>query len=81
MGFRADDVFLGIGAAVMIETYVVGTVVAGWVEDLEAAIARNDIVYVLEYSPRLIKYWYSTSATYIFMIVHPKMIGLMVVVH
>jgi hypothetical protein len=60
---------LGIGAIVMIETYTVGTIVSGWVQDLEDAIARDDIVYILNYAPRLIRYWYSTSATYWFMIV------------
>jgi len=72
---------LGIGAIVMIETYTLGTVVAGMVNDLTAAIARNDIAYLVENSPKLIRYWYSTSATYIFSIVHDMFAILMTVVH
>jgi len=55
----------------MVQTYIVGTIVYGWVEELNTAIATDDIVWILENDHRIIAYWYSTSATYIFSIVHP----------
>src|SRR5271155_4012361 len=66
---RLDDLFLGIGATVMVQTYIVGTILYGWVEELDAAIAGDNIVWILDNDHRIIAYWYSTSATYIFSIV------------
>ena len=66
---RLDDLFLGIGAVILLETYIVGTIVVGWVDELTAAIERDDIVWILNNDTRIIRYWYSTSATYIFSIV------------
>jgi len=34
-----DDLFLGIGAAVLLETYIVGTILVGWEQELNDAIA------------------------------------------
>lgn len=51
------------------ETYVVGTVLIGWVRDMDDAVQRGDLVFLLENAPRLVRYWYSTSATYIFSVV------------
>ena len=45
------------------------TIVVGWVDELNAAIARADFVYVLENDTRIVRYWYALSATYIFGIV------------
>ena len=53
----------------MVQTYIVGTILYGWVEELDAAIAGDDIVWILDNDHRIIAYWYSTSATYIFSIV------------
>jgi len=61
---------LGIGAIIMLETYILGTVVSTWVQGLEDAIQTGDLIYILDNAPRLIRAWYSTSATYIFMIVY-----------
>ena len=66
---RLDDLFLGIGAVILLETYIVGTIVVGWVDELTAAVERDDIVWILNNDKRIIRYWYSTSATYIFSIV------------
>jgi hypothetical protein len=57
----------------MLQTYIVGTIVYGWVVELNAAIAQDDIVWILENDHRIIAYWYSTSATYIFSIVPPQL--------
>src|SRR5271155_701200 len=53
----------------MVQTYIVGTILYGWVEELDAAIAGDNIVWILDNDHRIIAYWYSTSATYIFSIV------------
>lgn len=66
---RLDDLFLGIGGLILVETYIVGTVIIGWVRDLDDAAQRGDFVFIIENAPRLIRYWYSTSATYIFSVV------------
>lgn len=66
---RLDDLFLGIGGLILVETYIVGTVIIQWVKDLDDAVQRGDIVFLLNNAPRLIRYWYSTSATYIFSVV------------
>ena len=66
---RLDDLFLGIGGLILVETYIVGTVIIGWVRNLDDATQRGDLVYLIENAPRLIRYWYSTSATYIFSVV------------
>jgi len=60
---------LGIGAAVLLETYIVGTILVGWGQELNDAIARDDMVWILNNNARIIRYWYSASATYIFSIV------------
>jgi hypothetical protein len=75
-----DDLFLGIGAVVLLQTYIVGTIVAGWAEEFYQAIATDNFVWILENDARLIRWWYSTSATYIFGIVYVMLIGLTVVV-
>jgi hypothetical protein len=64
-----DDLFLGIGAAILLQTYIVGTFVAGWAEELNAAFARNDLAWILSNDVRIVRFWYSTSATYIFSVV------------
>ena len=66
---RLDDLFLGIGGLILVETYIVGTVIISWVRGLDDAVQRGDILFVLDNAPRLIRYWYSTSATYIFSVV------------
>jgi hypothetical protein len=66
---RLDDLFLGIGAFLLVQTFIVGSVIVGWVDDLNAAFADDNFVWLLENEGRIIKYWYSTSATYIFSIV------------
>ena len=60
---------MGIGAAVLLETYIVGTILVGWEQELNDAIARDDIVWILNNNARIIRYWYSASATYHFSIV------------
>src|SRR5271169_2385057 len=72
---RVDDVFLGIGAATLLETFVIGTVVATWADQLETAYEDGNYVYVLANATRLIQYWYSTSATYNISIVLPCPVG------
>lgn len=67
--YRLDDLFLGIGATFLVQTFIVGTIVYGWVEEMNAAIARNDLGWILENDHRIVAAWYSTSATYIFSIV------------
>lgn len=54
----------------MVQTYIVGTVLFGWVQELNAAIATDNIVWILNNDHRIIATWYSTSATYIFSTVH-----------
>ena len=77
-----DDLFLGIGALILLHTYIVGTIVVGWVEELTEAVERNDIVWILNNDERIIRFWYSTSATYIFSIVSgPSLLLLTVVVY
>jgi hypothetical protein len=66
---RLDDLFLGIGAVILLQTYIVGTIVVGWVDELTVALESDDIVWILNNDTRIIRYWYSTSATYIFSIV------------
>jgi len=54
----------------MVQTYIVGTIVYGWVEELNVAIATDNIVWILDNDHRIVAYWYATSATYIFSTVH-----------
>lgn len=75
-----DDLFLGIGAVILLQTYIVGSIVVGWVEELNAAIERDDIVWILNNDTRIIRYWYSTSATYIFSIVSVRVLRQLTVV-
>ena len=50
-----------------------GTVVVNWVQVLETALADDNIVWVLDNDGRILRYWYSTSATYIFSVWFIKM--------
>jgi len=70
-GLRLDDLFLGIGGVILVETYIVATVIVKWVRALNAALAEGDLLYVLENAPKLVRYWYSSIATYIFSVVCP----------
>jgi hypothetical protein len=76
MNSRIDDLFLGIGAVILLETYILGTVVAGWAQQYNIAVAEDNIVWILQNDARMIKYWYSTSATYIFSIVRNIVLAL-----
>jgi hypothetical protein len=71
-GLRLDDLFLGIGGVILVETYIVATVIVKWVRALNAALAEGDLLYVLENAPKLVRYWYSSIATYIFSVVCPE---------
>ena len=66
---RMDDLFLGIGAAILLETYILGTVLYGWVLDMWQAIEGSNYVWIFENDKKIVQYWYSASATYIFSIV------------
>jgi hypothetical protein len=70
-----DDLFLGIGAAIMLQTFIVGTILYGWVVELNQALERDDFAYILDNDHRIVKFWYSTSATYIFSVVMPPPIN------
>jgi hypothetical protein len=67
--YRWDDLFLGIGAVILLQTYIVGTILYGWVEQMYAALDEGNYVWLLENDVRIVRFWYSTSATYIFSIV------------
>jgi hypothetical protein len=66
---RWDDLFLGIGAVILLQTYIVGTILYGWVEQMYAALNEGNYVWLLDNDVRIVRFWYSTSATYIFSIV------------
>jgi hypothetical protein len=66
---------------VLLETYIVGTIVAGWALEFYEAVATDNFVWILENDARLIRWWYSTSATYIFGIVKVNFSYLMIVVY
>lgn len=66
---RWDDLFLGIGAVILLQTYIVGTILYEWVEQMFQAFNDGNYVWLFDNDVRIIRFWYSTSATYIFSIV------------
>ena len=64
-----DDLFLGIGAAILLQTYLLGTVLYGWVQEMWLAVEDGNYVWILENDTKIVRDWYASSATYIFSIV------------
>jgi len=58
---------------ILVETYAMGTVVGIWIQELFEALVDGNILWAIENDTRILRYWYSTSATYIFSVWFIKM--------
>ena len=66
---RLDDLFLGIGAILLLVTFSVGTYVVELADDVKRAMASGNVMGVSDRVDTILKCWYTASATYNFSVV------------